>query len=80
MGWLCYYAVLFLHADVHFIKELILGDEKEAPAGFEWRGRGGDKAFLYDIVANKRNGIDVDKVRYGLMALLYNYGATRAVT
>ncbi len=47
--------------DIHFIKELILGDEHEAPAGFVWRGRPG-KNFLYDIVANKRNGIDVDKV------------------
>ena len=46
------------------MKELILGDEKAAPDGFIWRGRG-DKTFLYDIVANKRNGVDVDKVKYG---------------
>ena len=39
----------------------MLGDISEAPAGFSWVGRG-DKTFLYDIVANKRNGIDVDKV------------------
>jgi HD superfamily phosphohydrolase len=25
--------------DIHFIKELVLGDAKEAPAGFGWRGR-----------------------------------------
>jgi HD superfamily phosphohydrolase len=50
-------------ADIHFIKELILGDEHEAPEGFQWVGRG-DKTFLYDIVANKRNGIDVDKFDY----------------
>lgn len=50
-------------ADVHFIKELILGDEHEAPEGFHWVGRP-NKAFLYDIVANKRNGIDVDKFDY----------------
>lgn len=49
--------------DIHFIKELILGDESEAPVGFEWKGRG-EKTFLYDIVANKRNGIDVDKFDY----------------
>jgi len=49
--------------DIHFIKELVLGDEHEAPDGFEWKGRG-DKTFLYDIVANKRNGIDVDKFDY----------------
>jgi hypothetical protein len=50
-------------SDVQFIKELILGDPSEGPAGFEWKGRG-DKTFLYDIVANKRNGIDVDRFDY----------------
>lgn len=49
--------------DIHFIKELILGDEHEAPNDFIWKGRG-EKTFLYDIVANKRNGIDVDKFDY----------------
>jgi HD superfamily phosphohydrolase len=49
--------------DIHFIKELILGDPAEAPPGFQWVGRG-VKTFLYDIVANKRNGIDVDKFDY----------------
>lgn len=49
--------------DIHFIKELILGDSSHVPKGFEWKGRG-EKTFLYDIVANKRNGIDVDKFDY----------------
>ena len=49
--------------DIHFIKELILGDEKMAPSGHQWKGRPG-KEFLFDIVANKRNGIDVDKFDY----------------
>jgi hypothetical protein len=49
--------------DIHFIKEIILGDPSEAPQGFPWKGRG-EKTFLYDIVANKRNGIDVDKFDY----------------
>jgi HD superfamily phosphohydrolase len=49
--------------DIHFIKELILGSKKEGPPGFQWKGRG-EKTFLYDIVANKRNGIDVDKFDY----------------
>lgn len=49
--------------DIHFIQELILGSPEEAPAGFEWKGRG-DRSFLFDIVANKRNGIDVDKFDY----------------
>ena len=53
---------MFDYIDIHFIKELILGDECEVPKGFTWKGRG-EKTFLYDIVANKRNGIDVDKVR-----------------
>ena len=50
-------------ADIHFIKELIIGDPEECPPGFKWQGRG-NKTFLYDIVANKRNGIDVDKFDY----------------
>jgi HD superfamily phosphohydrolase len=49
--------------DIHFIKELMLGDKHDGPPGFLWRGRG-NKTFLYDIVANKRNGIDVDKFDY----------------
>eukprot|EP00428_Durinskia_dybowskii_P086143 CAMPEP_0170418732 /NCGR_PEP_ID=MMETSP0117_2-20130122/34422_1 /TAXON_ID=400756 /ORGANISM="Durinskia baltica, Strain CSIRO CS-38" /LENGTH=601 /DNA_ID=CAMNT_0010677035 /DNA_START=92 /DNA_END=1897 /DNA_ORIENTATION=+ len=49
--------------DIQFIKELMLGDHKESPPGFVWKGRG-NKTFLYDIVANKRNGIDVDKFDY----------------
>ena len=57
-------------SDVHFIKELVLGSkqaaaiaDKRLKGGFTWRGRG-DKSFLYDIVANQRNGIDVDKFDY----------------
>ncbi|XP_026120864.1 deoxynucleoside triphosphate triphosphohydrolase SAMHD1-like [Carassius auratus] len=47
--------------DVTFIKELIKGAKK-----LEWRyeGRDEDKSFLYEIVANKHNGIDVDKWDY----------------
>ena len=39
------------------------GDADEAPEGFVWKGRG-KKTFLYDIVANKRNGVDVDRFDY----------------
>lgn len=64
--------------DVHFIKELVLGSAAEAPPGFAWVGRG-VKTFLYDIVANKRNGIDVDKVHefpmrvYNMIAYMHTY-------
>lgn len=51
--------------DVYHVQELIFGAVGEAPDGWEWRGRGGpSKAFLYEIVANHRNGIDVDKFDY----------------
>jgi deoxynucleoside triphosphate triphosphohydrolase SAMHD1 len=50
--------------DVHFIKELIFGSPADAPKGWEWKGRGAGKDFLYEIVANHRNGIDVDKFDY----------------
>lgn len=47
---------------LHFVQELILGDPEDAPPEFAWTGRP-EKQFLYDIVANKANGIDTDKVR-----------------
>ncbi|XP_056279078.1 deoxynucleoside triphosphate triphosphohydrolase SAMHD1 isoform X3 [Pseudoliparis swirei] len=56
---------LVLPDDLDFIKEQIGGPE--APArGHKWpfKGRPEDKSFLYEIVANKRNGIDVDKWDY----------------
>ncbi|XP_072222565.1 deoxynucleoside triphosphate triphosphohydrolase SAMHD1-like [Leuresthes tenuis] len=53
--------------DLVFIKELILGKplstlENDAPWPYEGRQQG--KSFLYEIVANKLNGIDVDKFDY----------------
>ncbi|KAA0156370.1 hypothetical protein FNF29_01163 [Cafeteria roenbergensis] len=47
---------------LHLIQELILGDEEEAPPEFEFKSLG--RRFLYDIVANKANGIDTDKGDY----------------
>ncbi|XP_072918223.1 deoxynucleoside triphosphate triphosphohydrolase SAMHD1-like [Hemitrygon akajei] len=58
---------LVLPVDVDFIKELINGPERDdASEGSEWpyKGRSQEKSFLYEIVANKRTGIDVDKWDY----------------
>ncbi|CAM4454681.1 unnamed protein product [Leuciscus chuanchicus] len=49
--------------DVKFIKELIEGAE-DSDAEWTYEGRAEDKSFLYEIVANKQNGIDVDKWDY----------------
>ncbi|XP_008298260.1 deoxynucleoside triphosphate triphosphohydrolase SAMHD1-like [Stegastes partitus] len=48
--------------DLVFIKELIEGN----PPSDKWQCKGRDesKSFLYEIVANKLNGIDVDKFDY----------------
>ncbi|XP_076061781.1 SAM and HD domain containing deoxynucleoside triphosphate triphosphohydrolase falten isoform X4 [Oratosquilla oratoria] len=53
--------------DIEFVKEQIAGPlmphgENEWP----YRGRKETKSFLYEIVANKRNGVDVDKWDYFL--------------
>ncbi|KAM4738332.1 deoxynucleoside triphosphate triphosphohydrolase SAMHD1-like [Anableps anableps] len=56
---------LNLPNDLEFIKELI--DPKnwdEDTKKWPFKGRDENKSFLYDIVANKRNGIDVDKWDY----------------
>lgn len=46
--------------DLSFIKEMIIGPNKEG----QYIGRPRKKSFLYEIVANKRNGIYVDKLDY----------------
>ncbi|XP_059178802.1 deoxynucleoside triphosphate triphosphohydrolase SAMHD1-like [Physella acuta] len=51
-------------ADVHFIKEQL---EVIGPTGstcWPYKGRTKEKAFLYEIVCNRRNGIDVYKMDY----------------
>ncbi|KAJ2488841.1 hypothetical protein IWW37_004469 [Coemansia sp. RSA 2050] len=50
--------------DIKFIKQLIRGSSQ--PVGDE-------KMFLFDIVANKRNGVDVDKFDY-IQRDCYNVG------
>ncbi|XP_053901305.1 deoxynucleoside triphosphate triphosphohydrolase SAMHD1 isoform X1 [Malaclemys terrapin pileata] len=55
-----------LKEDMDFIKEQIGGPLDKTPCRGLWpyRGRPEEKSFLYEIVANKRNGIDVDKWDY----------------
>ncbi|XP_069740424.1 deoxynucleoside triphosphate triphosphohydrolase SAMHD1-like isoform X1 [Narcine bancroftii] len=63
---------LMLPEDLVFIKEQIRGPaarsdgEDGLPKDLEWpyKGRPKEKGFLYEIVANKRTGIDVDKWDY----------------
>ncbi|XP_067053701.1 deoxynucleoside triphosphate triphosphohydrolase SAMHD1-like isoform X1 [Acropora muricata] len=52
--------------DVIFIKELIAGTALDSDGDQEWlfKGREPNKRYLYEIVANKRTGIDVDKFDY----------------
>ncbi|CAH1779926.1 unnamed protein product [Owenia fusiformis] len=55
-----------IESDRIFIKELIAGPSPESIQDTNWNfcGRPKSKSFLYEIVANKRNGIDVDKWDY----------------
>uniref|UniRef100_A0A4W4DSL8 Deoxynucleoside triphosphate triphosphohydrolase SAMHD1 n=1 Tax=Electrophorus electricus TaxID=8005 RepID=A0A4W4DSL8_ELEEL len=55
---------LSLPADLTFIKEQIAGPLDSSAARWPYAGRSKEKSFLYEIVANKRNGIDVDKWDY----------------
>uniref|UniRef100_A0A3B4YRK2 Deoxynucleoside triphosphate triphosphohydrolase SAMHD1-like n=1 Tax=Seriola lalandi dorsalis TaxID=1841481 RepID=A0A3B4YRK2_SERLL len=51
--------------DMKFIKEMIGGPlDSNKQKKWPYEGRGEDKSFLYEIVANKTNGIDVDKFDY----------------
>nr|XP_057939570.1 deoxynucleoside triphosphate triphosphohydrolase SAMHD1 [Doryrhamphus excisus] len=58
---------LRLPEDLDFIKELIAGPPTTNAGLVEnwaYKGRPKEKSFLYEIVANKRNGIDMDKWDY----------------
>ncbi|XP_059152274.1 deoxynucleoside triphosphate triphosphohydrolase SAMHD1-like [Physella acuta] len=47
------------NTDVGFIKEMIYVDKYDEKGKPIYRGRGADKAFLYEIIANERTGIAV---------------------
>ncbi|XP_063816253.1 deoxynucleoside triphosphate triphosphohydrolase SAMHD1 isoform X3 [Pseudophryne corroboree] len=63
-----------LPEDLNFIKEQIAGplahedleqfNSSQSSSSWPYVGRQEEKCFLYEIVANKRNGIDVDKWDY----------------
>ncbi|XP_027132173.1 deoxynucleoside triphosphate triphosphohydrolase SAMHD1-like, partial [Larimichthys crocea] len=53
---------LVLSEDLIFIKEMI--EPKKVTDPWPYRGREKNKSFLYEIVSNKRNGVDVDKFDY----------------
>ncbi|KAM9296191.1 deoxynucleoside triphosphate triphosphohydrolase SAMHD1 [Gastrophryne carolinensis] len=65
---------LCLPEDLNFIKEQIAGplhteaeeqfNSSQKSSSWSYCGRPEEKSFLYEIVANKRNGIDVDKWDY----------------
>ncbi|XP_059562063.1 deoxynucleoside triphosphate triphosphohydrolase SAMHD1 isoform X3 [Myotis daubentonii] len=60
------YYGLIPEEDITFIKEQITGPPKTPVKDVSWpyKGRPKEKSFLYEIVANKRSGIDVDKWDY----------------
>ncbi|XP_033645631.1 deoxynucleoside triphosphate triphosphohydrolase SAMHD1-like [Asterias rubens] len=55
-----------LEDDITFIKELIDGPPENKDNPWPYEGRLQDQSFLYEIVANKESGIDVDKWDYFL--------------
>uniref|UniRef100_A0A3Q4HAD3 HD/PDEase domain-containing protein n=1 Tax=Neolamprologus brichardi TaxID=32507 RepID=A0A3Q4HAD3_NEOBR len=56
---------LRLPTDLTFIKEMIKPlKSDDAEVLWPYKGRDKNKSFLYEIVSNKQNGIDVDKFDY----------------
>lgn len=54
-----------LHApEIHLIKEFIAGAKHKCPPGWKWTGVSKELEFLFQIVSNQRNGVDVDKFDY----------------
>uniref|UniRef100_A0A8C9YDE9 HD/PDEase domain-containing protein n=1 Tax=Sander lucioperca TaxID=283035 RepID=A0A8C9YDE9_SANLU len=55
---------LILPDDMDFIKQMIEGLKDPKAVQWPYCGRPKDKFFLFEVVANKTNGIDVDKFDY----------------
>ncbi|XP_067097031.1 deoxynucleoside triphosphate triphosphohydrolase SAMHD1-like [Osmerus mordax] len=55
---------LVLPEDLDFIREQIAGPNDRIIQEWPYKGRPVEKSFLYEIIANKRNGVDVDKWDY----------------
>ncbi|XP_046870123.1 deoxynucleoside triphosphate triphosphohydrolase SAMHD1-like isoform X1 [Hypomesus transpacificus] len=55
---------LVLPEDLDFIKEQIAGPIDPTIVEWAYESRPENKSFLYEIIANKRNGVDVDKWDY----------------
>ncbi len=72
----------FTSRDWIFIKECVMGsplDEPDAPTPQQtFLGRKPDKEFLYDIVNNRHNGLDVDKIDYYDRDSLAAFGSKQA--
>lgn len=70
--------------DIDFIKEQIAGSPKTEDGKWPYTGRTQEKDFLYEIVANKRNGVDVDKWDYlardcHMLGIKSNFDHTRCM-
>ncbi|KAJ2926166.1 hypothetical protein H1R20_g10921, partial [Candolleomyces eurysporus] len=70
------YSIPISDKDARFIKALIAGDPAQCDAS--------EKPFLFDIIANKRNGLDVDKFDYiqrdsHMTGTSFSFEATRIV-
>ncbi|XP_055890971.1 deoxynucleoside triphosphate triphosphohydrolase SAMHD1-like isoform X13 [Biomphalaria glabrata] len=70
--------------DIIFIKELIGGYECNGSTAWPYKGRNEKNAFLYEIVSNHRNGVDVCKFDYMArdchnLGIVNNFDAQRYV-
>ncbi|KAF3860556.1 hypothetical protein F7725_000811 [Dissostichus mawsoni] len=63
LWWMMKACGLNLTEDLEFIKEMIKPRQLKRKS-WPYEGRPEEKSFLYEIVNNKRNGIDVDKFDY----------------